>query len=66
MVPTRADQPGAAIKKINNIDKIVKAKLGLSNDATSGVKKIRVERVSDGKQGTINESDFDESKYKRL
>lgn len=33
---------------------------------TSDVKKIRVKRLSDSKTGSINESDFDASKYERL
>lgn len=71
MVPKRSDHQEAAVKKIENIDAIVKAKLGMTaqNAPTAGqpttAGKIRVKRLSDGKTGTINETDFDPAKYER-
>lgn len=66
MIPTRATLPEARAKQIENIDSIVKAKLGMSSQGGGAGGKIRVRNRQTGQTGSISEKFFDPNKYERV
>lgn len=66
MIPTRDTLPEARSKQIQNIDNIVKAKLGISSNSGMQGSKIRVKNLQTGQTGTISEQYFDPQKYERV
>lgn len=72
MIPTRTTHPEAYIPQIENIDRIVKAKLRAGPTAGSGMApaagdgKIRVRNRQTGQTGSISPQFFNEQKYERL